>query len=186
MKLKNNNLILALIVIISVASVALRLLPHLPNFAPIGALALFVGIYAKKKIWFLAPIAAMFFSDLVIGFDSWKMRVVVYGSFLVYVLLGVFAGKNKSFGTVVGGTLAGALFFYLSTNFTVWAFSGMYLHTFQGLILCYEMALPFFRNTLAGDLFYVGSFVGAYEFVYWLFSRRLLFFRNRRALEIAG
>ena len=172
MKLKKDNLILGLIILISAVSVLLRLLPHLPNFAPIGALALFVGLYAQRKSWLLAPIAAMILSDVIIGFDDWKITAVIYGSFLVYAVLGIIVKNNKSFGTVVGGTFAGALFFYLSTNFAVWAFSGMYPHTLQGLILCYEMALPFFRNTLMGDLFYVGAFVGAYELAFRLLASR--------------
>jgi len=167
-----NNLILGLIILISMASVALRLLPHLPNFVPVGALALFAGMYATKKSWLMAPIAAMVISDFIIGFDKWEITAIIYGSFLAYAALGIIIKNNKSFGTVVGGTFAGALFFYLSTNFAVWAFSGMYPHTLQGLILCYELALPFFRSTLAGDLFYVGAFVGAYELAYRILASR--------------
>ena len=172
MTLSKSNLILILIVIISAAAVLLRLLPHLPNFAPIGGLAIFAGMYATKKYWLLAPLAAMMLSDFFIGFDSWQMTLIIYASFLVYVLIGIVVKENKSLLSVVGGTLAGGLVFYLTTNFAVWAFSGMYPHTLQGLILCYEMALPFFRNTLMGDLFYVGAFVGAYELAFRLLASR--------------
>ena len=175
MTLNKNNLVLILIVIISASAVLLRLLPHLANFAPIGGLAIFAGLYATKKSWLLAPLAAMVLSDIFIGFDSWQMRLVVYGSFLVYVLIARVIKENKSILSVVGGTLAGGLVFYLTTNFAVWAFSGMYPHTLSGLIYCYEMALPFFRNSLMGDLFYVGAFVGAYELAYGLAVAKLKF-----------
>jgi|SRR3989344_2875663 len=173
MNSNKDKFILVLIVIIAMASVILRLLPHMPNFAPIGALALFVGLYSTRKLWLLIPLATMFTSDIFIGFYDWQIMLAVYLSFLAYAAIGRVVKENKSVFTVVGGTFAGALIFYLTTNFAVWAFSGMYPHTFQGLILCYEMALPFFRNTLLGDLFYVGAFVGAYELAYKLLASRL-------------
>ncbi len=173
MNSNKEKFILVLIVIIAAASVLLRLLPHVPNFAPVGALAIFVGLYSARKSWFLIPLAAMFISDIFIGFYDWKIMSAVYLGFVVYAAIGRVVKNNKSVFTIVGGTFAGALLFYITTNFAVWAFSGMYPHTPQGLILSYEMALPFFRNTLMGDLFYVGAFVGAYELAYRLLASRL-------------
>lgn len=47
---------------------ALRLIPHPPNFAPIGTLALFAcSWFADKRAAFLVPLAAMLVSDLGIG-----------------------------------------------------------------------------------------------------------------------
>lgn len=163
--MKNNKekLFLILLILFGAVSVILRLLPHMPNFAPIGALSLFVGLYATRKRWLLAPIAVMLISDGLIGFYNWRLMSVVYGSFLVYALFGRIIKNNKSFATIAGSTFAGALFFYLTTNFAVWAFGNWYPHTIQGLIWNYELALPFFRNTLLGDLFYTGVFIGSYE-----------------------
>lgn len=173
--MENNKekLFLILLVSLCVSSVILRLLPHAPNFAPIGALALFVGLYVSKKSWFIAPLVVMLVSDIFIGFYDWKLMSVVYLSFLTYAFIGRIVKNNKSFAMVVGGTFGGALLFYLTTNFAVWALSSWYPHTFSGLILSYEMALPFFRNTLTGDLFYVGAFVGAYELAFKLFTSRV-------------
>lgn len=170
--MKNNKekLFLILLILLGAVSVILRLLPHMPNFAPIGALSLFIGLYATRKWWLLAPIAVMLVSDGLIGFYDWKLMSVVYGSFLVYALLGRIIRNNKSFATVAGSAFAGALFFYLTTNFAVWAFGNWYPHTVQGLILNYELALPFFRNTLLGDLFYAGVFIGSYELAANLFA----------------
>lgn len=171
--MKNNKeFFITILILLSVASIALRLLPHMPNFAPIGALALFAGLYATRKWLLLAPIVVMLVSDVFIGFYDWKIMLVVYLGFLAYVFIGRIVKNNKSAFTVIGGTFAGALLFYFTTNFAVWAFSGMYSHTLQGLILCYEMALPFFRSTLLGDLFYVATFVGAYELALILALRR--------------
>ena len=173
MNSNKDKFILVLIVIIAAVSVILRLLPHMPNFAPIGSLALFAGLYSTRKLWFLIPLAVMFISDIFIGFYDWQIMSAVYLSFLAYAVIGRVVKNNKSVFTVAGGTFAGALLFYVTTNFAVWAFSGMYPHTLQGLILCYEMALPFFRNTLLGDLFYVGAFVGAYELAYKLLASQM-------------
>ena len=169
--MKNNKekLFIVLLIILGIASTALRLLPHMPNFAPIGALALFTGLYSTRKSWLFIPLVVMFISDAFIGFYDWKIMLVIYSSFLVYVAIGKIVKNNKSAFTIIGGTFAGALIFYLTTNFAVWYFSGMYPRTLQGLILCYEMALPFFRNSLLGDVFYVGVFVGSYELAFKIF-----------------
>ncbi len=148
-------------------SILARLLPHPPNFAPIAALALFAGVYASKiSRWYLfTPLAAMLASDLFLGFYEWKTMAVVYGSFFAIGLIGLLVQVFKArLQTLVLGTLAGSILFYLTTNFAVWAFSGMYALTFDGLMLSYYMALPFFKFTLLGDLFYAGIFFGVYEF----------------------
>ena len=169
MRDNKEKVFLILLLVLGIASVALRLLPHAANFAPIGALAMFAGLYTTRKWWLLTPIMVMAVSDMFIGFYDWKVMTAVYGGFLVYALIGRVVKNNKSFATIIGGTLAASFFFYLTTNFAVWASSGMYPHTLQGLIWCYELALPFFRNTLLGDLFYVGTFVGSYELALKIF-----------------
>ena len=59
-------------------------------------------------------------------------------------------------------TLASSLFFFIVTNFAVWASGDMYERTWLGLRQCYVMALPFFRNTTLSDLFYTGLLFGIY------------------------
>lgn len=158
-----ENIIITILILLGVVSVILRLLPHAPNFAPIGALALFIGFYSTRKLWLLFPLAAMLISDAFIGFYDWKLMTVVYSSFLIYGLLGWIIKNQRSFVTMVSATMAGALFFFLATNFAVWIFGNVYSHTWEGLMLCYTMALPFFRNTLFGDLFYIVVYVTVYE-----------------------
>ena len=151
-----------------VLSVIARLLPHPANFTPMAALALFAGVYASRvsKWYLLAPLAAMLVSDVFVGFYEWKTMAVVYGSFFAIGLIGLLVRMFKArLQTVVLGTLLGSILFYLTTNLAVWLFSGMYAPTLDGLLLSYYMALPFFKFTLLGDLFYVGVFFGAYEFV---------------------
>ena len=63
---------------------------------------------------------------------------------------------------IAGAALASSTVFFIATNFAVWAFSPMYAKTFEGLVLCYTMAIPFFQNTIAGDLVWSGAIFGTY------------------------
>ncbi|MDO8654927.1 MAG: hypothetical protein Q7R48_00635, partial [bacterium] len=151
-----------------------------PNFTPMGAFALFVGVYlATKNRWLLLlPIGAMAISDLLIGSYDWKLMAVVYASFLAYGILGMLAGKRKNPRTLFLVTIAGSLIFYLTTNAAVWAFSPWYPHDIQGLLLSYALALPFFRATLFGDILFSAIFFGAYEFMLGYDHLRALAFKR--------
>lgn len=150
-------------IIISVFSFAARLVDHAPNFAPIGALAIWSGMFLPKRIGILLPLAVMFASDALIGSYDWRIMLSVYASFAITALVGYLLREQKS-PAIVLSSLIGSLFFYLATNFAVWAFGTMYAHNWQGLIQCYYLALPFFRNTLYSDLIYGTIFVNAYHF----------------------
>ncbi|MBI2452943.1 MAG: hypothetical protein HYV55_01825 [Parcubacteria group bacterium] len=146
-------------------SIGGRLLSHAPNFTPMGAFALFAGAYlAQKSRWLLLlPLGAMAVSDLFIGLYDWKLMAVVYASFLVYGILGMIVGKQKRPEKIFLAAVTGSLVFYLVTNAAVWIFSPWYPHNLQGLLLSYTLALPFFKMTLLGDVFYAAVFFGGYE-----------------------
>lgn len=165
MEISKKGKILEVIVaiIFVLIGVSLRLLPHPANFAPIAAIALFGGVYLSKKTAFILPLAAMLISDIFIGFYEINLMVFVYGSFLICVVLGFWLKKYKKWYTILGSSILGAVIFYLLTNFAVWAFTPWYPKDFLGLIESYIMAIPFFKNTLLGDLFYVTFFFGSYE-----------------------
>lgn len=153
--------IVAVLILIAVG-VSYRLIPHPPNFAPVAAISLFSGFYFRRY-FILIPLAVMLISDLFIGFYDWKLMAVVYFSFVLVGLIGIYMRKNKSVSLLVGCSLAGSILFYILTNFAVWAFSPWYSHNFQGLMECYTLAIPFFKNTLLGDLFYASVIFGVYE-----------------------
>jgi hypothetical protein len=44
----------------------------------------------------------------------------------------------------------------------MWLFSGFYPLTGAGLTACYAAAIPFFQNTVAGDLFYAALLFGGF------------------------
>lgn len=146
-----------------------RLLPHPPNVSPIAAIALLGGASLSLPWSLVVPGAAMFLSDLVIGFDSFPITLSVYGSFFVAVLLGTWLRGRPSSWRLLGASLAGSILFYLVTNAAVWWFSGMYSRTLDGLMLSYFYALPFFRHTLVGDLGYTVSVFLAYQYAPHLF-----------------
>jgi len=169
-----------------IAAVLIRVLshydviPHLANFAPIAAMALFSGVYFNnKKYALVVPLAAMLLADLFIGFYNPWIMASVYGTFLLIGLLGIWLKKHKTVPNVLGASLIGSVMFFLVTNFAVWAIPhSIYPQTLQGLLQSYTMGLPFFRNTLMGDLFYTGSMFGLMELVMWLTNKRLV---NKKA-----
>jgi len=168
MNTKNTHLIAALLVAFGFAA---RLFEHPANVAPIGALALFAGIYLPKRAGLVIPLVALFLSDTLIGFYDWKMMAAVYGSFALMGAIGLSIRKQKSIPRMIGGTLLGSVLFYLITNTAVWAFGTMYPHTLTGLGQSLWMAVPFFRNSMIGDVFYMMLFVSSMEATH-AFSRR--------------
>lgn len=151
------------ITLLILAAAFVRLIPHPPNFAPITAMALFSGAYFNKKSFaFAIPLAAMFLTDAIIGFHS--SMWIVYLSFALIVLIGMFMLKKISIKNVVLASVTASISFFIITNFGVWAFGTMYPKNIVGLIECYIAAIPFFQNTLLGDLFYSGIMFGVFEF----------------------
>ena len=161
-------------ILLIIIGVVMRLLPHPANFAPISAIAMFGGTYLNKKYALLIPLGALFLSDLYIGLYNIKLMVSVYGSFLIVGLMGLWLKKHKKFQNIIAVSLLSSVIFFLITNFAVWAFSPWYAKSWSGLMQCFYMALPFFRNTFFGDLFYVGVLFGLYEFVIYWVSKKIL------------
>ncbi len=149
------------VTLIIVFAVLMRIIPHYPNFTPIAAIALFGGAHLGKRwLAFAVPMAALFISDLFLGFHH--MMVPVYLGFALIVLLGTRMHNKVKTPYVIGGSLAGSLLFFLITNFAVWAFTPYYPPTLQGLMTSYTMAIPFFHAGLLGDLFYNSLFFGSF------------------------
>ena len=129
-----------------ILAVATRLLPHPPNFAPITGIALFAASKLNKKILaFLLPLFCLFITDLILGL-GW-INLFIYGAFGMISLIGMRIQKVSPL-TVVGSSL---LFFIIS-NLGVWLL--YYPLTLEGLMTCFTLAIPFFGNTIAGDLVY--------------------------------
>ena len=154
-----TKIILGIVLIVMAAFS--RLIPHPMNFAPITAIALFGGMYFDKRFAPILPLAALIISDAFLG--MYDGIIWVYGSFLLVTLLGMLAANKKSLGVIAGSTFAGSVIFFLITNFGVWQSGLLYPYTMNGLVQCFVAALPFFRNAIIGDVFYVTVLFGLYE-----------------------
>ena len=157
----NRARFLALMLAI-LAAAAMRLLPHPPNFSPIAAMALFGGAYLPRRaLGFAAPFGALILSDIMLGgfYPGWNF---VYLAFGLTVLIGWLVAKRRTALTIAGAAVASSVLFFVLTNFGMWLFSGFYPLTWQGLGACYVAAIPFFQNTLAGDLVFTALLFGGF------------------------
>lgn len=157
MKIDSKHLKTAAFIGFIILAATMRIIPHAPNVAPITALALLGGAYLSLPWLVIAPLVAMLVSDSIIGFDALPITLSIYLSFAVIALTGLWLRKKRNAYKIITASLAGSTIFYLVTNAAVWRFSGMYPLTFDGLILSYYYAIPFFRNTISGDMIFVAS-----------------------------
>jgi len=168
---------LVLLSIIIIAAIA-RLFPHPWNCSPIAAMALFGGVYFKdKRTAFIITILALIVSDMLTivlvngrytslsqSLFSW-MELAIILSFSLTVLLGILIRKKTNIISVAGVSIISSTLFFLITNFACWPHSTIYPQTFQGLLLCYDAGLEFYRNNLIGDLVYSGILFGSFYLV---------------------
>ena len=152
-----------------------RFAPHPPNFTPIVAVALFSTFLMNKRfLALLVPAAAFWISDLVLNnvvYSAYfEQFTFVSESFLwsvsalaLIVLAAKPLMKKIKASHVILGALMGSTIFFLVSNFGVWAtgFNG-YPPTASGLGACYLAGIPFFLNSIAGDLLYSGLLFGTY------------------------
>lgn len=148
--MKKEYIIIGLIVL----AILTRLIPHPPNFAPITGIALFSAINFNNRFFkFFVPLISLVIFDLIIGFSL--INIFVYLSFIVIVLVGNHFKKIK-----LKSILISSVVFFIISNFGVWLIG--YPKTVSGIIMCYTAAIPFFINTILGDLFY--SYILKYSF----------------------
>ncbi len=180
-----------IIYFIIILAITTRFIPHMPNFAPITALAIFSAANMDWKKSAALTLAVRFISDLFLGLFSWPLMAAVYACHLAGVLLGVVIKNTTSSipstseeslnlsyilgkgiphsvrdGTqkwlkIVGSSLFASILFFLVTNFAF--FYSTYSHDFSGIMQAYVNGLPFFRGTLLGDLSYTVALFGAYD-----------------------
>jgi hypothetical protein len=157
---------------LTLSAALVRLIPHPPNFAPIGGMALFGG--ARLKGWqaYLVPVLAMLVTDPIMshlrGAPAYSaLTPVIYLSFMLNVLLGrLFLANSSNPARIASVALLGSVQFFVLTNFFVWLGAETYYsRDIAGLTACYVSAIPFFGRTVLADLFYSGVLFGAYSLV---------------------
>lgn len=177
MKLNKSNLLILFILILACA--LYRVWDSRPmGFAPQIAMALFAGSVSRdKRLAFLFPILSLFISDLLYQFlysqglttikGFYSGQVVNYLVIASVTVIGFFINKKK-IGQVFIGSLAGAIYFFLASNFTVWVGGGLdinsqpYPRSVTGLLLCYTEALPFFKWSVISTLVFNAIFFGSF------------------------
>lgn len=178
---KNTKTGVAITIIFS--AVIMRLVPHIPNFAPVTAAALFGAAYLPRRYALLTPLIIMAISDYLLLYISpfatpvfnfshiqplsaifTGTTVWVWGSFMISGLLGLMLAKRPGSLRIGAVSLLASAQFFLITNFGVWA-AGAYARAPSGLMASYVAGLPFLRWTVLGDLFYTGCFFGLYMLV---------------------
>ncbi|MFO8052397.1 MAG: DUF6580 family putative transport protein [Candidatus Omnitrophota bacterium] len=151
-----------LVILFVFIGISARLVPHFPNFAPIAAVALFSGVYFKKKYGWLLPLGIFIGSDLIVGLH--QTVIFTWGTIVLIYFLGKILQAKKTVSNTFLFTLISSVVFFLTTNFGVWLM-GWYPKNLSGLISCYVNALPFFRMSLISNFAYVAIFFGAYEYL---------------------
>lgn len=141
--------------------VVARLLPHAPGVWPFAASALFAGRMLRiPALAVIVPLAAVLLSNVALAGDDWRVTLVVCAAITLPAFAGMLARRWHGAIPVVAAMVACSLIFFVATNFAVWAFSGMYPLTWQGLTQCYVAALPFLEKTVLGDLFWTAVLFG--------------------------
>jgi len=142
--------------------ILLRFMPHAYNFTPVAAIALFSGVYLKRKHAIIVPLLLMAVSDVFIGMHN--VIIFTWGGFVLAAALGMLIKKNKSVLNIAGMSLVSSLAFFVVSNFGVWVM-GWYPPTLNGLVNCYVMALPFLRDFTISTLVYSALLFSSYELV---------------------
>ena len=171
-KIMKKAQILTLILI--VAAILSRFVPHPFNFTAIGASALLAGYAFRGKFMaFLIPLIALWLSDLVFNnvvysssYDGFVLftngAIWIYGSFALIVLMG--SGLKKVTVPSVGlRAIMSATIFFLITNAAAWFANPVYTQDLAGLISSYLMGIPFFLNDILGTIVYSLLLFGIYE-----------------------
>lgn len=155
----NTRLITLILIIFTVA--LFRILPHPPNVSPIAAMALFGGAYfSDKRLAFLVPLLALLLSDWILGLHD--TMLYVYGGFALTVVIGFWIGKQVNLGRIATATVGASIVFFLLTNFGAWLTSGLYPMTVDGLMQAYVAGIPFFQNSLLGNLVFTALLFGGF------------------------
>ena len=132
------------------ALAASRFIQHPPNFTSLLALSFYIPVLFGIKF---LPILLLSFiiTDVFIGFHG--VVLFTWGTVILIGLMSKFFVSNII--KRISGALLGACLFYFITNFGVWSL-GSYGYTFEGLILCYTLAIPFFTYSLISTFLFSG------------------------------
>jgi hypothetical protein len=143
---------------IFIALAASRFVPHPPNFTSLLALSFYVPALLGIK-YLPALVLSFLITDIFIGYHN--LILFTWGSVILIGLLSKFF--LSTIYTRILGSLLGACIFYLISNFGVWSL-GSYGYTFNGLIECYILAIPFFAYSVISTFIFSAIIEGIVKF----------------------
>ncbi len=179
MKISNRQIIFTGILVALTTACKYFFGPNLDwsGFSPVIAIALFSGFIMKQKdMSFMLPLLALFLSDAVIQIlysaDLFPYAGFYSGQWLNYLILlsatliGWFF-KGRNYSSLALGAFSAPTIFFLISNLSIWMSSTqtLYPKTFSGLLICYEAALPFYRNSLIGTIVFLPAILVFYNII---------------------
>ena len=179
--IKGNLFVIVVMILIAALT---RFIPHYPNFTAVGAMSLFGAAYlSRQSLALIVPLVAMLISDLILnnvvysqfyegGFVFFtKGSIWIYGALALIVIFGKKILQKVNTKNFLVGAFVASLVFFLLTNFGVWYSQthGIIPKSMAGLLATFGAGLPFFWNTLLGNLFFGAVLFGVYE---WYLSRK--------------
>lgn len=179
MKIQSRIILFTLVLVFLATASKLLFAPkiNMSGFSPIIAIALFSGMIVKEKSKsFLLPLLALVISDVLIQIvyqmglfpfaGLYKYQLLNYSILLLATLIGWML-QAKSYSRIIAGAIAGPTLFFLVSNFSVWAqhFGYQRPMTFEGLMLCFEDGLPFYKNALIATLIYLPVLMVIYNLI---------------------
>ena len=161
---KQSMIRFSIILLMMLLAAFTRLIPHPMNFTAVLAIALFGGAkFRSSSLAIVLPLVVMLITDFFIGFYS--LMPVVYSCIAITAIVGKYVGRTNRPAYIVIASIVCSLFFFLVTNAAVWYNNPMYATNLSGLMKCYDIAIPFFRNQIFGDLFFNFMLFGSYKLV---------------------
>jgi len=162
---ENREIIwVAVIVLLTAAFRIFNAEAHIYNMVPVAAIGLFSGSILSQKRWsYIIPLAAMFISDIGISMVTSMpafygvSQIMNYAALALVTWMGTHLVKRNAI-SVLGYTLSGSLVFFVLSNLGTFL-GGYYGYSVQGFTQCYIMAIPFYKNEFATQLF-LNSFLG--------------------------
>ena len=165
---------------IFVVAAVSRMIPHYPNFTPIESIALFGGAYLTVRHFsYLLPLIAIYLTDLILNntllrsYFPEEQGIIWFSDYMIYTglaivgiaLIGKMIRNKIKPVNVLLASFSGSVLFFLVSNFGVWMHSVTYSKSWEGLLQCYAMALPFFRNSLVSGILFSAVLFGVYELI---------------------
>ncbi len=139
-----------------------RIIPHPWNVTPVAAMALFAGAnFSRRRDAYAVPLIAMALSNLILG-SFYDTVLFVFAGFALTVYIGTLIRGRRDALSIVGASLLSSVLFFIVTNAGHWLVSGMYPMNAGGLFACFSAAVPFFRNSVAGDLAFSAVLFGGF------------------------